>query len=1154
LLAINIVVAIPGRGTLSIPVSRFDSVGDIANSFVLTGIEPGIVYNSTLLISVTTPSKRSIQYTKACDKRNIVFECLAPAPVISGSAGDRTVKISLVNVLTNRSVSSGFTLVSDLVLSVFYTNPLNELETKLFFGDDPEHMSRFANNEFVISELSNGFTYNFSVILTNNIGFSLISNNVDLTPSDTPDVTNVSVVNVSSLENSPNNNTSKNSGIRVTFPEPEAVIEQTLEGTISIPVTSYTIERYLINQQEVASLDTTFSDLQNLVVSNGFISYNDNTSSVGSRYKYTVFASNKNGTGNSATSDLIKCLSLPDSPLVSVEPRNGSVVLTVLPPTNLGGSTVNSYYVRVMTNNGANLISASELTVAANNKITINGLTNGTQVQISCQTVTNGSPSGKLYGPKSDEVSSTPYTSPSAPTNLVSTNLDSGSLINKGLKLSWTQPGMASTSGGSEFTYSFFYSNDSNFSNSQSIEPDSLDESNNSAIFANLVVGNTYYFKVKANVRNTELNSDVSSQESSASDGSIVYSMPADISSVTLSQMQMVDDTLMLASTVVPGSESANNLAVSFQYRLKQSNGSNLSPSADSSLTSVTFGAANATFIVSTFAVNTAYYLLVTPYIVINGVSFYGTPKSSNNFGGGAGVETNNITLYNKPDAPSGFVLESRPNAIAAYWSLVTSPSNGVTIKGYNLYVNDESMSGAPDYQVGPLVNNAILTYFNGSAPIVNGSSYKVTIAAYGDVDVATAKVIAGVLGLPADTGAIEPTPAAGAPTSLTAIADNSQITLEWSNSDDEVDGYEIFMNSVKVFDISSNKMNLSADIGNLNNGQLYSFVVYSYKVLASGQVIKSNDSAKINATPYTASSTVKNLIATSRDGGASFVWDAPYNAGGAGLLNNGGLLYKVIVSTDAAGLNIVSSASADNLSLPTGSDPYVVSNLTNNSTYYVKVYAYYFAGTSNTLSKSLPASTTVVPIVKPLSHSNLSAVPSDSKVVLSWTHASDSYTTSSSTISRDGVVLDSLVPGTSTYTDNKAVNGTKHTYRLKRNLQNGLPVEYSEIDATPFGKPIVNNITVTEQSSGVYTNYSATIDVNGSALIGCFVLGVPVNTNNPILVITNPAIVNINGMESVVSGTFTEPVSSFAIAPYNAVGSVFVGYPEQNSGFGACK
>jgi hypothetical protein len=181
---------------------------------------------------------------------------------------------------------------------------------------------------------------------------------------------------------------------------------------------------------------------------------------------------------------------------------------------------------------------------------------------------------------------------------------------------------------------------------------------------------------------------------------------------------------------------------------------------------------------------------------------------------------------------------------------------------------------------------------------------------------------------------------------------------------------------------------------------------------------------------------------------------------------------------------------------------------------------------------------------------------------VLSWVLPVDNnFISQSVKVLRDGVQVADVLAwrSPSTYTDTGLVNGTNYNYKVIRvinqNAQLTLPgqeVVETDISAKPFGKPIVETITATELTTGGYTTYDASINVNGSALIGCFVLGIPLDNTHPILVITSPVLTNASGPTARLTGTFSEVVSSFAIAPYNAGGSAFVGYPEQNSGFGA--
>jgi hypothetical protein len=1142
LLAINIILGNTDGFGHSIIVPIINNLMIVTTNFILNDVPVGIIYNATLLVCTTD----GVQHLANCTQTNIMIETVVPTPFISPLICDNSIQLELKKPIIGKTESSGYSSVTDLILTVFYTDSSGVIHSLPFNGTN-DSLS-FSSNKFLIPQLVNDLPYDFAVIITNNIGVSGMSNSIEAIPNATPDVNMVVAQNIVSILNSPLYTNDQLTGIRLFITQPVSVHQMDSSGnSTQIPICEFIIKRLILNQSNIFSHDFSWSNPTMTLIAGqdqqlGTYNFDDTTCLLGSTYKYVISAKNKNGIGNSAESNQVICLTAAGAPSVSVVPDIDSAIITVNPST-LGGSTLNGYWVVVH----GNTINIERLyTPTSNNKILVPGLPSGNSLIFTCQAVTCNT---QLYGHKSVQVLTTPYKTPSSPVNIISTYVDPHrNLISSGLELTWKQDGLPSNTGGLSFEYNFYYSNESTFNSPKSIEPAIItcDMSNNfSAIFNNLIVGNTYYFKIQAMVKNIELDSYVFSPQSQRSDGSIVYSIPQKITSLTLTQCTDLNDRFMY--DLVPGSVIVNNPTVNFTATLFE----NTVPITEWGLE------LGKHILLYPLRFSSTYYLIVRPFINISGYCYTGEETHSNTF-----------AFYLPPSPPGNFALAARNNGINASWDLVTSPSNGVTIQGYKLYINNASMNGAPDYTVGPDVRYTVLEKFGSDsnyALVLNNTNYSVTIAAYGIVEVPDATVVRNILGSPATQNLITPTKNPSRPTNLNATTSDGKVTLTWTNIDSSVSGYMIIRQGASCIDIPE-KNTLTYEITGLQLEHTYLFLVYSYLVINS-QIIRSNNASQITVKVASSPDAITDFVSTRGNSLINLFWNPPNITGGAGKFGNGPLLYSIEVKNNSG---VIINKIYD----ITEFNPYTITKLLNNVYYTVSIFAYFFAGDCKTLCKgTLFSSSAITCSLEPLPISNLQAVPSDKSVALSWTDPSDNYfKTLTVKILRDNRLLGSFNSAStfSTFTDTGLENGRLYTYTLIRVIDTNAQVTlqgqdevFSTISAKPFGKPIVDTITSVELTDGGYTTFDVIIDNNGADLIGCAIICIPCNNISSVLVITDPTRMNepAPSRKVKVSGSFidnnsdrqtTVTVSSFVIIPYNAAGSVCVGYPEQIFDFGA--
>jgi hypothetical protein len=429
---------------------------------------------------------------------------------------------------------------------------------------------------------------------------------------------------------------------------------------------------------------------------------------------------------------------------------------------------------------------------------------------------------------------------------------------------------------------------------------------------------------------------------------------------------------------------------------------------------------------------------------------------------------------------------------------------------------------------------------------LTNDLSYSITVVAYGDTMIASTIIDSNILGAAATIDNVKPTSNPSPPTGLVATTSSQTITLKWSNSDSSrVNGYNIIGTDVSgsvVTNITTSL--LTHEICDLTNGAQYSFSVFSYLVTDLGQTIKSLTSTVITTVASPVPNVVTGLRYTRTSSGANLFWSVP-TSNGTGYK----LYYKVVVNNNenTTVYNNITSAN------------YILSGLTNRSVYSVDVVAYYFAG-GITLSQSVPVNISVIPSQEPFRLAGLEAVPGDQQVTLNWTYPVDpSFTMVDVIITRSGTELTTISSAnpSTTFIERALVNGTAYNYTLnykvRNNTDSNFELIYSYISVTPFGKPIISCIAaqmVTEGNISGYKGFTVNVNVNGtSVLIGCMIIGIALSGQQQIIVIPTPTITYQTDF-AVVTGTFDNLVSDFAIIPYNIRVSSFDSYPANTSVF----
>ena len=215
-------------------------------------------------------------------------------------------------------------------------------------------------------------------------------------------------------------------------------------------------------------------------------------------------------------------------------------------------------------------------------------------------------------------------------------------------------------------------------------------------------------------------------------------------------------------------------------------------------------------------------------------------------------------------------------------------------------------------------------------------------------------------------------TPAArpGAPTGLTAIAGNGQVTLSWtapaSDGGSQVSGYNVFdgtttdlSRSAPVTNVTGTTVTLPA----LTNGTTYYFQVAAVNTAGQGPL-----SDEVSAVPVTVPGAPTGLTAKPGNAQVTLSWTAPASNGGSKVSG-----YDLYVGTTA---DLSGNAPVARV---TGT-VVTVTNLINGTRYYLGVTAV------NRVGEGRPSNeVSAVPLTLPGAPTGVTATPGNSRVTLSW-------------------------------------------------------------------------------------------------------------------------------------------------------------------------
>jgi hypothetical protein len=228
---------------------------------------------------------------------------------------------------------------------------------------------------------------------------------------------------------------------------------------------------------------------------------------------------------------------------------------------------------------------------------------------------------------------------------------------------------------------------------------------------------------------------------------------------------------------------------------------------------------------------------LVTTFIntgLTNGTSYSYFVRAFNSLES-TNSNTVSSTPFTNPGAPTGLSATPGNTQVVLSWTAPVS-NGGSAISQYRIYRNNVFIGQTP---------NGTTTTFTNTG-LANGTTYSFYVTAFNNLE-----------GPGSNTVSTTPFTNPGAPTSLSAISGNQQVTLSWTASEPNgsaIQYYRIYRNS--IFLTNTPDASTTFIVLGLTNGTSYSFYVTAFNNLEGGASNTAN-SIPIGPPPTLASPTV---------------------------------------------------------------------------------------------------------------------------------------------------------------------------------------------------------------------------------------------------------------------------------------------------------
>ena len=1023
----------------------------------------------------------------------------SPATIIGLSNGTTyNIKLRAVNdagqgtesssvTVTPRTVPGAPTSLSatpgDETVSITFTPPTNNggnaITNYAYSTDNGTTYTEFATpvttSSVIITGLTNGTTYNIKLRAVNEVGQGMESSSVSTTPRTTPGAP-------TSLSATPGNGSAS-----VDFTPP------TDNGGNAITNYAYSINN--------GTFYTEFAipDITSPVTITGLTN--------GTTYNIKLRAVNDAGQGTESSSVTVTPRTTPGAPTsLSATPNNGSASVAFTPPTDNGGNAITNY--AYSTDNGTTYTEFA--TPITTSPVTITGLTNGTTYNIKLRAVNEAG-----QGTESSSVSTTPRTTPGAPTGLSATP------GNGSASVTFTPP---IDNGGSDITNYAYSINGASYT--ELTPPDT----ESPITIPGLTNGTTYMIRLFA-INEVGLGDNINkigslfaqtfvtprttpgaptglSASASNTTVSVTFTPPTDnggnaitnyaystdngttytefatpitTSPVTITGLTNGTTYNIKLRAVNEAGQGTESSSVSATPRTTPGAPTGLSATPEDGRVSVAFTQTSdgGTAIVNyAYSIDngTTYSEFITPDItspvtitgLSNGTTYSIKLRAINEVGQGTESSSVSATPRTTPGAPTG--LSATPgngSASVTFTPPINNGGNAITNYAYSINNGGSYTEFASPITISP----AIIT------GLTNGTTYNIKLRAVNEAG----------QGTESSSVTVTPRTTPGAPTSLSVTSGNGTAFITFTpptdNGGNSITNYAYSINNGGSYTEFTTPVTTSpVTISGLTNG-----TTYNIKLRAVNEAGQGTESSSVSATPRTTPGAPTGLSATPGDGEVSIEFTPPENNGGA------------IITNYAYSVN--NGGSYTQFATPITTSPVTITGLTNGTTYNIKLRAVNEVGqgTESTHVVVIPRTTPGAPTI-------INTTPGDGTILVNFTPPSDdggypiigykysidngsTYNTFSSSASTTSVTIGGLTNGTQYTIKLRAINGVGDG--AESDGQNDTPRTIPDsprlISASSADQSITINFIAPEDNGGSsITNYEYSIN-NGSSYVAFY-------------------------------------------------------------------
>ena len=511
---------------------------------------------------------------------------------------------------------------------------------------------------------------------------------------------------------------------------------------------------------------------------------------------------------------------------------------------------------------------------------------------------------------------------------------------------------------------------------------------------------------------------------------------------------------------------------------------------------------------------------------LINGDEYDFQVSAVNTIGEGSQSAPSNMVIPSSvPDAPTNVTAVAGNAQATVSW---IAPNNeGSSITGYTIYIYNITTSTA----AGSVSASSSPATING---FINGNQYDFTVSA-------TNADGEGPQSLPSNI--VTPSTTPGAPTGVSAVATNNQITVSWvpptSNGGSALTSYNLYVYNVTTASFVEEITGLSPSststiVTGLIDGDSYDFTVSA--VNADGEGPQSSPSSPVVAT--STPNVPTGVTATAGNGQATVSWTAPFNGGS--IITS----YNIYVYS---GVNLIEEV------MGVTSTSAIIIGLINGTSYYFAVSAVNIDGEGAQSADS----NTVTPSTIPGAPTNVTANAGNTTASISWTVPASN---GGSMITSYNLYVYNLTTSSATeitgitsnpYTITGLIDGDSYDFQVSAVNANGEgPLSVTSNSTTPSTTPnaptgvtatagnaqaTVSWTAPTNNGGSPITSYSLYI-YNGSTLVGT-VLGVTSMSAN-VTGLTNGTAYNFKIAAVNADGTGPQSTASNVVTPSTVPGS----------------